>query len=190
MVMFTTTPSADVDVLVIGKINFDDLAVTGRRTTAGADEALWLGGFDRGVGAKDRRSVNDDVVRPVGCGADVSVVISGSDNEVWCGEELLEVHIRCDGGRSSTFVHGQQTFCRGFDDCDVECNRSRATSAWLIGVDHARSANPVAWVRSASTINARSERIEYIAINTVAFNNCSGGTDRRPDVAYMASNSA
>jgi hypothetical protein len=35
---------------------------------------------------------------------------------------------------------------------------------------------------------ARSERIEYIAINTVAFNNVSGGTLRRPPLAYIASN--
>ena len=33
--------------------------------------------------------------------------------------------------------------------------------------------------------NARSERIEYIAINTVAFNNVSGGTLGRPPAAYM-----
>jgi hypothetical protein len=37
---------------------------------------------------------------------------------------------------------------------------------------------------------ARSERIEYIAINTVAFNNVSGGTLRRPLVAYISSNTA
>ena len=35
--------------------------------------------------------------------------------------------------------------------------------------------------------NARSERIEYIAINTVDFNNVSGGTLRRPPAAYIAS---
>jgi hypothetical protein len=34
---------------------------------------------------------------------------------------------------------------------------------------------------------ARSERIEYIAINTVAFSSCSGGTLRRPRVAYISS---
>ena len=33
--------------------------------------------------------------------------------------------------------------------------------------------------------NARSERIEYIAINTVDFNNISGGTLRRPPAAYI-----
>jgi hypothetical protein len=36
--------------------------------------------------------------------------------------------------------------------------------------------------------NARSERIEYIAINTVDFNNVSGGTLRRPPAAYIDSN--
>jgi hypothetical protein len=36
--------------------------------------------------------------------------------------------------------------------------------------------------------NARSERIEYIAINTVDFNSTSGGTLRRPPVEYMPSN--
>ena len=36
--------------------------------------------------------------------------------------------------------------------------------------------------------NARSERIEYIAINTVAFNSASGGTLVRPLDAYIASN--
>jgi hypothetical protein len=36
--------------------------------------------------------------------------------------------------------------------------------------------------------NARSERIEYNAINTVDFNSVSGGTLRRPPVAYMPSN--
>ena len=36
--------------------------------------------------------------------------------------------------------------------------------------------------------NARSERIEYIAINTVDFNSVSGGTLRRPPAAYIASN--
>ena len=35
--------------------------------------------------------------------------------------------------------------------------------------------------------NARSERIEYIAINTVDFNSVSGGTERRPLVAYISS---
>jgi hypothetical protein len=35
--------------------------------------------------------------------------------------------------------------------------------------------------------NARSERIEYIAISTVDFNNTSGGTLRRPPVEYIAS---
>jgi len=34
--------------------------------------------------------------------------------------------------------------------------------------------------------NARSERIEYSAINTVDFNNVSGGTLRRPPAAYIA----
>ena len=38
--------------------------------------------------------------------------------------------------------------------------------------------------------NARSERIEYIAINTVDFNNVSGGTDARPPAAYMPSNTS
>ena len=35
----------------------------------------------------------------------------------------------------------------------------------------------------------RSLRMEYNAINTVAFSNCSGGTLGRPVVAYMAVNS-
>jgi hypothetical protein len=36
--------------------------------------------------------------------------------------------------------------------------------------------------------NARSERIEYNAINTDDFNNVSGGTLRRPPAAYMPVN--
>jgi hypothetical protein len=36
--------------------------------------------------------------------------------------------------------------------------------------------------------NARSERIEHTAIDTVAFNSASGGTLERPDLAYIASN--
>ena len=38
--------------------------------------------------------------------------------------------------------------------------------------------------------NARSDRIEYIAINTVAFNNVSGGTLARPPAAYIPSNTS
>ena len=37
--------------------------------------------------------------------------------------------------------------------------------------------------------NARSERIEYNAISTVAFNKCSGGTLGGPPAASMALNS-
>ena len=37
--------------------------------------------------------------------------------------------------------------------------------------------------------NARSLRIEYSAINTVAFKSCSGGTLGRPIREYIASNS-
>jgi hypothetical protein len=38
--------------------------------------------------------------------------------------------------------------------------------------------------------NARSKRIEYIAINTVDFNNTSGGTLARPPAAYIPSNTS
>jgi hypothetical protein len=38
--------------------------------------------------------------------------------------------------------------------------------------------------------NARSERIEYIAINTEALSSCSGGTLGRPDFAYINENSS
>ena len=38
--------------------------------------------------------------------------------------------------------------------------------------------------------NAGSERIEYSAISTVAFNRVSGGTLRRPPAAYIPSNTS
>jgi len=40
-----------------------------------------------------------------------------------------------------------------------------------------------------STQNAHSERIEYIAIDTVTLRSCSGGTLGWPLVAYIGSNS-
>lgn len=55
-------------------------------------------------------------------------------------------------------------------------------AGWSMGMSRNNLNNKSNLSRSQ---NARSERTDYIAINTVDFNRCSGGALRRPSVASI-----